>query len=146
ALSPLRTAWRLSPGETQKEMVSILLDTLLGAAGARLSQGNFQESVSLLKEALALAPNADQVKQPMLGALLAYGGQLLSQGNASEAVSAYTEATQLAPQGVEGYIGLARSFFQSGDFLGALTAAGNAMRLAPTNLDARSLFQQLQRR
>ena len=146
ALSPLRTAWRLSPGETQKEMVSILLDTLLGAAGARLSQGNFQESVSLLKEALALAPNADQVKQPMLGALLAYGGQLLSQGNASEAVSAYAEATQLAAQSVEGYLGLARSLLQTGDFLSALIAAGNAMRLAPTNPDALTLFQQLQRR
>lgn len=146
ALAPLRTAWRLSPGDTQKEMVSILLDALLGAAGARLSQGQFQESVSLFKEALTLAPDSDQVKQPMLGALLAYGGQLLSQGNASEAVSAYTEATQLAPQSVEGYLGLARSFFQTGEVFRALTAAGNALRLAPTNPDALSLFQQLQRR
>lgn len=145
ALSPLRTAWRLSPGETQKEVVSILLDALLGAAAARLSQGHFQESVSLFKEALTLAPTSDQVKQPMLGALLAYGGQLLSQGNASEAVSAYAEATQLAPQSVEGYLGLARSLFQTGDVLRALTAAGNAMRLAPTNPEALSLFQQLQR-
>ena len=146
ALSPLRTAWRLAPGEMQKEVVSILLDALLGAAGARLSQGQFQESVSLFKEALTLAPDSDQVKQPMLGALLAYGGQLLSQGSASEAVSAYTEATQLAPQSVEGYLGLARSLFQTGDIFSALTAAGNAMRLAPTNPDALSLFQQLQRR
>jgi tetratricopeptide (TPR) repeat protein len=146
ALSPLRTAWRLSPGDTQKEMVSILLDALLGAASARLSQGQLQESISLFKEALTLAPNADQVKQPMLGALLAYGGQLLSQGNIFEAVSAYTEATQLAPQRVEGYLGLARSFFQTGDVLSALTAVGHAMRLAPTNPEAQSLFQQLQRR
>jgi tetratricopeptide (TPR) repeat protein len=144
ALSPLRTAWRLSPGETQKEMVSLLLDALLGAAGARLSQGQFLESVSLFKEALTLAPDSDQVKQPMLGALLAYGGQLLSQGKASEAVSAFTEATQLSPQAVEGYIGLARSFIQSGDIFSALTAAGKAVRLAPTNPDALSLFQQLQ--
>jgi cytochrome c-type biogenesis protein CcmH/NrfG len=127
-------------------MVSILLDALIGAAGARLSQGQFRESVSLFKEALTLAPNSDQVKQPMLGALLAYGGQLLSQGNPSEAVAAYTEATQLAPQSVEGYLGLARSFFQTGEVLRALAAAGNAMRLAPTNPDALSLFQQLQRR
>jgi tetratricopeptide (TPR) repeat protein len=146
ALAPLRTAWRLSPGDTQKEMVPILLDALLGAAGARLSQGQFQESVSLFKEALRLAPDADQVKQPLLGALLAYGGHLLAQGNPSEAVSAYTEATQLAPQSVEGYLGLARAFFQTGEVLRALTAAGNALRLAPTNPDALSLFQQLQRR
>ena len=146
ALSPLRTAWRLSPGDTQKEMVSILLDALLGAAGARLSQGQFQESVSLFKEALTLAPDSDQVKQPMLGALLAYGGQLLSQGNPSEAVAAYTEATQLAPQNVEGYLGLARSLLQTGEVLRALTAASNALRLAPMNPDALSLFQQLQRR
>jgi tetratricopeptide (TPR) repeat protein len=146
SLSPLRTAWRLSPGETQKEMISILLDALLGAAGARLAQGDFQESVSLFKEALTLAPGSDQVKQPMLGALLAYGGQLLSQGNAPDAVDAYTEAAQLAPQNVEGYLGLARSFLQTGDFLSAFTAAGQAMRLAPTNPDALSLFQQLQRR
>jgi tetratricopeptide (TPR) repeat protein len=146
ALSPLRTAWRLSPGDTQKEMVSILLDALLGAAGTRLSQGQLQESVSLFKEALTLAPDSDQVKQPMLGALLAYGGQLLSQGNPSEAVSAYTEATQLAPQNVEGYLGLARSLLQTGEVLRALAAASNALRLAPMNPDALSLFQQLQRR
>ena len=145
ALAPLRTAWRLSPGDTQKEMVSILLDALLGAAGARLSQGQFQESVSLFKEAFTLAPDSDQVKQPMLGALLAYGGQLLSQGNPSEAVAAYTEATQLAPQNVEGYLGLARSLLQTGEVLRALTAASNALRLAPMNPDALSLFQQLQR-
>jgi tetratricopeptide (TPR) repeat protein len=146
ALAPLRTAWRLSPGDTQKAMVPILLDALLGAAGARLSQGQFQESVSLFKEALTLAPDADQVKQPLLGALLAYGGHLLLQGNPSEAVAAYTEATQLAPQSVEGYLGLARAFFQTGEVLRALTAAGHALRLAPTNPDALSLLQQLQRR
>ncbi len=146
SLSPLRTAWRLSPADIQKDMVSIFLDALLGAAGARLSQGNFQDSVSLFKEALTLAPGSQEVQQPMVGALLSYGAQLLSQGNASEAISAYTEATQLAPQSLDGYLGLARSFFKSGDFLNALSAAGNAMRLSPNNPDVGSLFQQLQSR
>ena len=111
-----------------------------------LAQGNFQESIPLFKEGLTLAPDSQQVKEPMVGALLAYGGQLLSQGNASEAVSTFTEATQLAPQNLEGYLGLARSFFQTGDLFKAMGAAGNALRLSPSNSDALSLFQQLQQR
>ncbi len=142
-MPPLRTAFRLSPQETRKEAVQIWLDALIGAGGARLAQGDLDESVSLFKEALSLAPESERVKAPLVGALLQSGAQLLSQGKASEAVSAFQEVTQLAPQNFRGYIGLARSLWQSGDMLKALPAAQSALKLAPNSSEALSVFALL---
>ena len=146
ALSPLRTAWRLAPGDTQKEMAPILIDALIGAAGTLLSKGNFQESIALFKEALELAPQSAEAKQSLFGALVQYGGQLLAEGKASEAIGAYTEATQLAPQESQGYLGVARSFFQSGNIFKAFSAANQALQLSPNDGDVMSLMRQLQGR
>ncbi len=146
ALAPLRTAWRLAPGETKKEALAILLDALLGAASARLRQGEAPQAVTLFKEAFTLAPGSQPIKQSLGQALLRLGSQLLSQGKLSEAIATYTEMTQIAPQNVQGYLGLARALFRSGDFSKGLSAATDALRLDPINFDALSLFQQLRRR
>ena len=143
ALTPLRSAYRLSPEETKKEAVQILIDALIGAGVASLAKGNIGESVSLLREAWALAPNSNQVKGPLADALLQSGTRLLSQGKASEAVSAFQEVTQLAPKNFEAYIGLAKSLLQSGDILKALPAAQSAMELAPSRSEALSVLALL---
>lgn len=143
AVPPLRTAYRLAPGETRKEALQIFLDALIGAGSARLAQGDLSGSISLFKEALTLAPESDQVKQPLASALIQSGTQLLSQGKASEAVSVFQDVTQLAPQNFRGYMGLASSLFQSGDVMKALPAAQNALKLAPNSTEALSVFSLL---
>lgn len=143
ALPALRTAFRLSPEETKKETVQVLLDALIGVGSARLAQGDLRESVSLFKEALTLAPASEQVKKPLVDALLQAGAQLLLQGKAAEAVSAFQEVTQLAPQSFQGYLGLARSLWQSGEVSKALPAAQSALQLAPNSSEALSVFALL---
>ncbi len=143
ALAPLRTAYRLSPEETKQEAVSILIDALIGAGGASLAKGDLSDSVSLFREAWTLAPDSEQVKEPLAGALLQSGTQLLSQGKASEAVSVFQEVTQLAPKNFRAYIGLARSLWQSGNAVKALPAAQSALQLAPNSSEALSIFALL---
>ncbi|ETW97135.1 tetratricopeptide repeat protein [Candidatus Entotheonella palauensis] len=143
AVAPLRTAYRLSPEETRKEAVQILIDALIGAGGASLAKGDLSESVSLFREAWTLAPESEQVKKPLADALLQSGTQLLSQGKAAEAVSAFQEVTQLAPKNFQAYIGLARSLWQSGNALKALPAAQSALQLAPSSSEALSVFALL---
>ncbi len=143
AVPPLRSAYRLAPGETRKEALQIFLDALIGAGSARLAQGDLSGSISLFKEALTLAPESGKVKQPLAGALIQSGTQLLSQGKASEAVSVFQDATQLAPQNFQGYMGLAKSLFQSGDIMKALPAAQSALKLAPNSTEALSVFSLL---
>lgn len=143
AIPALRTALRLAPEETQNEITEILLDALLGAATSAFKQGNPQQSISLFKRVLDLAPQSNQARQGLLDTLLIFGGKQLSQGNIAEAVATYTEATQFAPQNFEAYIGLARAFLQYGEFFKALTAANHARRIAPNSSAVLSLLQQL---
>jgi protein O-GlcNAc transferase len=146
ALPPLRTALRLSPEETQKEIVQLLIDALLGAATFHFKQGNFHASIDVLKEALELQPQSVQVAKQLVTSLFASGGELLSQGKAAEAIEAYREVAQLTPTNLEAYLGLARAFFQHGDYTKALSAVRDALKISPTNLDALSLLRQFQRR
>lgn len=144
AISPLRTALRLSPQDMQHEVVPLLVDALLGAAKLKLKQGDLPSTITLLKEVLTLHPQATQVLQQLVGVLLQFGRELVSQGRFGEASAAYREATQLAPQQLEGYLGLARALLRQGELGGALSAVKDALRLAPTNLEALSLLRQLQ--
>jgi tetratricopeptide (TPR) repeat protein len=146
AISPLRTALRLSPQDMQHEVVPLLVDALLGAAKLKLKQGDLPSTITLLKEVLTLHPQATQVLQQLVGVILQFGRELVSQGRFGEASAAYREATQLAPQQLEGYLGLARALLRQGEFGGALSAVKDALRLAPTNLEALALLRQLQAR
>jgi tetratricopeptide (TPR) repeat protein len=146
AVPPLRTALRLSPEETRKEVVPLLIDALLGAATMQLKQRNFQSSLDTLKEALELQPQSAPATQQLVTTLLVFGSSLLSQGKITAAIDVYTEATHLAPQNLEAYLGLARAFFRNGNTPQALTAAKTALRIAPTNLRALLMLRRLQER
>jgi tetratricopeptide (TPR) repeat protein len=142
AIHPLRTAYTLSPVETKKEVVNILLDALIGGALAEFKKGNFKESISYLNEALDLDPESTEARNELINSLIGYGSELLSEGDASEAVSQFSEAIKIAPDNLQAYLGLAKSLFRSGKFLDAMNTVKDALEMAPTAED-RSAFQDL---
>jgi len=146
ALAPLRTALRLSPAETRKEVVGILLDALFGAASHELKKGNFKGAIGFLKEALELQPQSDRASKELFEAFMAFGGKLLSEGNPREAIGAFSEAVKLSPHTVDAHLGLARAFLKGGDLLKALQTVKDALKIDPTNKDAQSLFREFMRR
>ena len=60
AIPPLRTAYGLSPAETKKEAVNLLLDALIGGALEELKHGNFKNAIGYFKEALDVEPGSDK--------------------------------------------------------------------------------------
>lgn len=74
---------------------------------------------------------------------MGYGGKLLSKGNTAEAIGAFSEALQLSAHNLDVYLGLARAFFESGNFVQALQTAIDAMRIDPTNKDFQFLLREL---
>ncbi len=142
AIPPLRTAYSLSPVETKKEVINILLDALIGGALAEFKKGNFSGSLNYLKEALDVDPGSLAAKNELPKTIIAYGGQLLSEGNAAEAISQFTEAVNLAPENLDGYLGLAKALLSNGNFFDAMKVVSDAMQIAPAESD-RQLFKEL---
>jgi tetratricopeptide (TPR) repeat protein len=145
AISPLRTALRLSPDTTRKEIIAILVDALFGAASSELKRGNFRSSIGYFKDVLELQPGSGRAKNELFSALIAFGGDLLSQGNATEAIGKFSEAIKLSPDNATGYLWLAKAFVKNGDLLSALQSAKDAIRIDPTNKSAQSLMRELMR-
>jgi tetratricopeptide (TPR) repeat protein len=143
AVPPLRTAYRLSPTETKKEALDILMDALLAAATDAFKRGNFQGALTHLREGLALSPQSAPFQHQLVDSLIGFGGQLLSRGRFSEAISAYTEVIDLSPNQFDAYLGLARAFFKQGDLMNALQAAKKAASINPSSTEAQSLFFNL---
>ncbi len=143
AIPPLRTAYRLSPTETKKEALDVLLDALLAAATDAFKKGNFQGALTHLREGLSLSPQSAPFQHQLVDSLIGFGGQLLSQGKFSEAISAYTEVTDLSPNQFDAHLGLAKAFFKQGNLMKALQAAQKAATINPSSGEAQSLFFDL---
>jgi tetratricopeptide (TPR) repeat protein len=143
AISPLRTALRLSPAETRQEAMDILLDALLAAARDQFNKGNFQSSVDYLEEGLKLEPQSDQFMSELLITLTAFGDRLLSQAQFSEAIATFKEVIQLSPDYLQGYLGLARAFWREGEWVEALQAVQRAATISPTHPEVESLLREL---
>jgi len=143
AIPPLRTAYRLSPGETRKEALNLLFDAVMGAAGHEFRNGNFRSSVEYLKEAIKLAPSSGRAKTELMKSLMALGGKSISDGNLKDAISAYKDILELSPNYFDAYLGIAKAFFKSGDYERALEAAKKALELHPSSDEAMSLIRQL---
>ncbi len=144
ALPPLRTAYRLSPNETKKEAVNLLIDALFGAAIYEFNKGNFRDSVGLLKEVLQLDPNSSRARTELPRTLTAFGTALLSQGKSSDAVSVFNEALEYSPNNLDAYIGLANAFLTNGEILKALKTIETAIKIDPKNREVQSLMKELQ--
>jgi tetratricopeptide (TPR) repeat protein len=143
AIPPLRTAFRLSPDESGKEVLNILLDALLGAATSQLKKGNFLESINYLKEGLSLEPGSMQIRNELITTLIDSGNHLLSYGNYKDAISTFSEAAELSPGNSVALIGLARAFLENGDFLKAIQAVQKVLSVDPGNEAANSLFRDI---
>jgi tetratricopeptide (TPR) repeat protein len=146
ALTPLRTAYRLSPEESKKEVLDILIDALFAGGLDAFNSSNFESAVGYFKELLGLQPTSAKGRSEFLKALIAHGGSSLSNGNFPQAISAYTEAVKLSPNSFDAVFGLARAFFRNGELSKAFEAAKAAVRVEPRNPEIQSFLQELQRR
>ncbi|MBI2487836.1 MAG: tetratricopeptide repeat protein [Deltaproteobacteria bacterium] len=144
AVPPLRTAFRLSPDETKKEVINLLVDALFGAAIYEFNKGNFRDSASFLREVIQLEPNSSRARSELARTLIALGGALLSQGKFSDAISTYNEALKFSPNNLDAYIGLANAFLSNGDILKALRTIETVIKIDPTNREAQFLFKEMQ--
>jgi len=143
AVQPLRTAFRLSPEESKKEIINLLIDALFGAAVQEIKQGNLQESISLFKEVFSLHKQSEKSMDKLTENLVSLGGELLSEGKTTEAIAVYKEALNAAPHNASAYIGLARAFLKNGDVFKAADAIKNALEIDPSNRDAKRLFESI---
>ena len=143
AVQPLRTAFRLSPDESKKEIVNLLIDALFGAAVHEIKQGNLQESLSLFKEIFSLQEQSERSIDKLTENLVSLGGELLSEGKTTEAIAVYSEILKVAPRNASAYIGLARAFLKEGDMFKAAEAIKNALEIDPSNRDAKRLFKNI---
>jgi len=143
ALPPLRTAYRIAPEETRGEVLNVLMDALLGSAGALFKKGQFQDGLSQLKEGLGLSEESPLFFNKALDQILGFGRDMLQKGDAGAAVEAFTETVKMAPENIAGYIGLAKAFFANGNTLKALMTAKQALSLNPSAQEAKDLFHQL---
>lgn len=146
AVPPLRTAFRLSPGETKKEVLHILLDAIIGAATVEFKKGNIAGSINYLKEGLELDPESVTTRNELVKNLIAFGSHLLNEGNIDEAISAFSEAVTLSPGNINALIGLAKSFFRNGDLFKSMQTIQKALDIDPENRDALTLLMELLKR
>ena len=143
ALSSLRTAYRLSPEDFKKQTLDILIDALLGAAFSELKEGNFQTSMSYIREALSVEPGSKRIRDDLSAVLVAVATELFKSGNVREAIKEYTEAIKANPDNSGAYVGLAKALFKSGDFLKALDAAQKAISLDPDSKEKVGVIKEL---
>jgi len=68
---------------------------------------------------------------------------LLSRRHTREAIHSFNEAIELSTDNINAHLGLAKAYFQKDDVLKALSAAGKAIEIYPSNRDAQSLLRQL---
>jgi tetratricopeptide (TPR) repeat protein len=143
AVQPLRTAFRLSPEDSKKEIVTLLIDALFGTAVHEIKQGNLQTSISLFKEVFSLQKQSDKSVDKLTENLILLGRELLLEGKTIEAITVYNEAVQVAPHNASVYIGLARALLKNGDVFKAVDALKNALEIDPSNRDAQLLFKNI---
>lgn len=143
AVQPLRTAYRLSPAEFQKEIFDMLLDALFGAATSAVKQGSVDEAIGYFKYVLTLDARSDKAKEELARLYIARAGDLLKQGNIDEAVRAYSDVLKVTPNNVTAYLGLITAFIKSGNISKALETAEKAHILDPNSKELLRILKEL---
>lgn len=143
AISPLKNAYSLAPQETTKAIGGDLFNAFLGAGVAEFQKGNYRGAIDFLKEGLNLKPGSKEALGQLGKTLLAFGTKLLGEKRFPEAISAFKEALQVSPNNFAAYLGMAKAFFQSGDFAKALQAVRESIKIDPKSDEAQSLFLEL---
>jgi tetratricopeptide (TPR) repeat protein len=139
----LKKAYTLAPQETTKAITGDLFNAFLGTGVAEFQKGNYRGAIGFLKEGLKLKPGSKEAPGQLGKTLLAFGTKLLGEKRIPEAISAFREALQVSPNNFAAYLGLAKAFFQSGDFGKALQAVRESIKIDPKSEEAQSLFLEL---
>ncbi len=141
SIALLREAKSLAPRSGRSG--ASLLEAFLEVAGKLLAEGRFQEALEPLREAFQLAPQSPQARSRLVEALTGFAARLLSQGRGAEAISAYSEVLALEPGAIDAYLGLAKAYYQSGNFSDALEALARVLRQSPSSQEAQELYRSL---
>ena len=120
-----------------------LVKTLFAFGDKLISEGLIEEAISKYRDILKLAPEMFRAQKELIGLLFKFAEKLLSEGQLENAIKQYGEIIELAPDDLNAYTGLARAFFESGDYLKAMEAVKDALQKDPFNSDALSLFRKL---
>ena len=88
--------------------------------------GRNAEAVEILKKAVALAPNRDDVRRTLVGPLTALG-------RLQEAITEAREFARIKPMVPDAWAGISQLLVQAGDNAGAVQTAAQAMKLAPNS-------------
>ena len=130
AISAFKETIELSPGN---------FNAYFGLAKALFYNGEALNALDAIREAIRINP-----KNKELGTtLLSFGAKFLSDGKVPEAISAYKEAIMLSPLNIDASLGLAKAFFNNGDFRNAMKAVKNALKIDPRSDKARDLLLQM---
>ena len=145
ALPPLRRAYRLSPDDFKSQIFDILLDALMGAAFEELGKGNFESSLTLVREAMSSSPQGKKVKDDASNVLVAVATGLARKGDVRDAVGVFRDAIRENPDNTRAYIGLARALLKSGAISEAIENAQKALSLDPTSNEALNVLKEMLR-
>ncbi len=145
ALPALRQAYRLSPDDFKSQAFDILLDALMGAAFDELGKGNFESSLTYVREIMSSSPKGKKVKDDMSNVLVAVATGLARKGDVRDAVGVFRDAIKENPDNAKAYIGLARVLIKSGAIAEAIENAQKALSLDPTSNEALNVLKEMLR-
>ena len=143
ALPPLRRAYRLSPDDFKSQAFDILLDALMGAAFEELGKGNFETSLTYVREIMSSDPKGKKIKNDMSNVLVAVATGLARKGEVRDAVGVFRDAIKENPDNIKAYIGLARVLIKSGAISEAIENAQKALSLDPTSNEALNVLKEM---
>jgi tetratricopeptide (TPR) repeat protein len=143
AIPSLKRAYRLSPDDFKTQAIDILIDALLGAAFSELGKGNFETSLTYLREILSVDPKGKKIKDDMSNVLVAVATGLLMKGDVREAISVFSDAIKANPDNTKAYLGLAKAFIKTGALAEAIEAAQKALSLDPSSRDALNIVKEM---
>jgi tetratricopeptide (TPR) repeat protein len=133
AIPAFKEAVELSPGN---------FDAYFGLAKALFYNGEALNALEAVREAIRINPK----NKELVTTLLSFGAKLLSDGKMPEAISTYKQALMLSPLNIDASLGLARAFFNNGDFRNAMKAVRNAIKIDPKSDEAKALLLELMTR
>lgn len=145
AVPPLRRAYRLSPDDFKSQAFDILIDALMGAAFTELGKGNFENSLTYVREIMSNDPKTKKIKNDMSNVLVAVATGLARKGDVRDAVGLFHDAIKENPDNIKAYLGLAKTLIKSGAISEAIENAQKALSLDPTSNEALNVVMELLR-
>lgn len=145
AIPPLRRAYRLSPDDFKSQALDILLDALLGAAFSELGKGNFESSLTYIREIMSASPKGKKIKDDISNVLVAVATGLVHKGEVRDAVNLFRDAIKENPDNMKAYLGLAKVLIKSGAISEAIENAQKALSLDPTSNEALNVLKEMLR-